>query len=112
MIYKYKWDGELKKRQVPESFKQWDEVQQIQFLTDAEKAEEERGFWGRTGSATLDALALLERPAQGLKVGLREMGLEVTILHQRVLPQGLEKDSKVRMKSGLKSFFLLRGILS
>ena len=75
MIYKYKWDGELKKRQVPESFKQWDEVQQIQFLTDAEKAEEERGFWGRTGSATLDALALLERPAQGLKVGLREMGV-------------------------------------
>jgi hypothetical protein len=75
MIYKYKWDGELKKRQVPESFKQWDEVQQLQFLTDAEKSEEERGFWGRTGSATLDALALLERPAQGLKVGLREMGV-------------------------------------
>jgi hypothetical protein len=75
LIIKYKYNGEPKKRSVPDIWKEWDREQRIQFLNDAEKDESERGFWGRTGSKTLDALALLERPAQALKVGLRETGI-------------------------------------
>jgi len=75
VIINYKYNGEPKKRNVPSDWKEWDRDQRIQFLNDAEKAESERGFWARTGSKTLDALALLERPAQGLKVGLRETGI-------------------------------------
>ena len=32
-------------------------------------------FWARTGSGILNTLALLERPAQALKVGIRETGI-------------------------------------
>ncbi len=75
MIINYNYNGERKKRSVPDIWKEWTREQRIQFLNDAEKSEAERGFWARTGSKTLDTLALLERPAQGLKVGLREMGV-------------------------------------
>jgi hypothetical protein len=34
--------------------------------------EEEKGFFPATGSAILSGLELLERPSQGLKVGIKE----------------------------------------
>ena len=70
----FTYQGRKHKLKVPEDFKDLtDAERKAHLLSMVREDKPERSH--KTGSAILDTLALLERPAQALKVGLRETGI-------------------------------------
>ena len=71
----FNYGGQRKRIQVPASFWELSDKKQAEYLKDIMAREEAPKGTGGTGSALLDTLSLLERPAQALKVGIRETGI-------------------------------------
>ena len=71
----FTYAGKRKKIKVPESFWALSEAEKADFLDGVMQQKDRPKPSGGTGSALLDTLSLLERPAQALKVGIRETGI-------------------------------------
>ena len=71
----FTYAGKRKKIKVPESFWALSEAEKSDFLDGVMRQKDRPKPSGGTGSALLDTLSLLERPAQALKVGIRETGI-------------------------------------